>query len=182
MIDFRDKSQAIPNAISATAVALLLVTVGVIVFVPKPSTKGLAAKTTKVRNQVFDGIRVAKDRTKDAEANITRFAWAGTLEQINSTALNRLTEIAQHHTVKLTGFRPQRPINSASLTQLPFLVTLDGAYVDVVAFEKELEDSGNRLAIEMVQVASADPSTDRVTANINLVAYQLPEGAPPNNG
>jgi hypothetical protein len=74
----------------------------------------------------------------------------------------------------LDAFRPQRSDAKLNPPQLPFLVTIEGHFTDVVGFAKEFDDSGNKLALSQIQMSASEDGTDAVTANVVLVAYLSP--------
>ena len=67
------------------------------------------------------------------------------------------------------------------MTQLPFLIGVDGSYPNVVAFVKDIETKGTKLALSQVQLSSSDGTTDKVSASIGVVAY-VPSAGGATNG
>ena len=50
---------------------------------------------------------------------------------------------------------------------------VEGPFPAVVALEKDLEVPANRLAVNAIQLASSDSETDKVSANIAIVAQRV---------
>lgn len=84
-----------------------------------------------------------------------------------------MNQIARKRNLKVASFRPQKPVDEAGLLRLPYLVSLEGTYRDALAFVKELEKPQNRLAVNLVQLASADGETSMVRATVGIWALRM---------
>ncbi len=171
MIAFRDKNNALPTGIWATSAVILTGTLIYILTVPVPTTKGLAAAEQSQERPILRTITTAKRDLDDRQKLISSMTFAGQSQDAESATLALVTKLSLQHKVKLVGFRPQRGIDAGALTQLPFVVTISGKFVDVVGFTRDIEGSGSKLSVNLVQMAASDPSTDDVTANLNVVGY-----------
>ena len=81
--------------------------------------------------------------------------------------------IALKHHVTVVTVRNQRTVDDGNLTQFPFSVNLQGAFLDVTAFEREIETGAAKIAVESFQTASSDESTDTVAATVTVEAYMV---------
>jgi hypothetical protein len=99
------------------------------------------------------------------------FVWNMAGDQVGPKALERVSKSCALRQIKLSSFRPQRSFSENGLEGLGFIATIEGTYPAVTAFINDMESSDVKLAVNLVQLASADGSTDTVTANIGLVAY-----------
>jgi len=123
--------------------------------------------------------KAAEDRVMEANLQLAAQTWPGDAQQIAPVALAKVTQLVQARRLRLVAFRPQRTTANGDLTQLPFLVTVEGSYPGVVAFTKDLEAPSTKLAVSLVQIASADAGSDQVTASVGLVAFMPPAKADP---
>jgi Tfp pilus assembly protein PilO len=174
MIDFRHKENVPASFIALSAILVMAATLLFMLFYPQPTTKGLAEKTRRERMKSLMLTREAKERLALAQATVQANTWPGDAETVAPTAMARLTAMATRRNVKRTGFRPQRTGTSGNLTTLPFLVTVEGPFPQVVEFARDIESAGSRLALNMFQVTTTDDSSDRVTATLVVMAYLRP--------
>lgn len=167
----KDSRDITVTAIFALAI-LVMIGTGVFMLAVRPPSLTTAQRLhdenrDKTESQAFAAAKNAKEQA----AAIVPRVWALPQDQIGPAALAKVTTFAKAHQVKLTSFRPQRVADADGLTQIPFMMTLDGAYPNVVAFVKDIEASDSRLAVNQVQLSSSDGATDKVSASIGLVAY-----------
>lgn len=180
MIDFRRKENVPASVLAIVAIVTLLGTFLFMVFVPKPTTKGLAEKTRQDGMKIRIKTRDADDRLVAAKATVATTTWPGSGDEVAPSANTRLIAMATRRGLKLTSFRPQRTTAKTDLTVLPFIVTVEGSFPQVVEFTRDIDSPGTRLATSLVQITSANDDTDRVTATVAVMAYLRPEKpAPP---
>jgi hypothetical protein len=65
-------------------------------------------------------------------------------------------------------------IDSGDILQLPFLVNVEGPFMAVMRFERELEAPAAKVAVEDLQLGSSDESSDQVTGTITVATYKVP--------
>jgi Tfp pilus assembly protein PilO len=171
MINLRDKNQAVPTGILALALVVTLATGVYMLAVPIPTTGPIAAKEQKDAAALKVTAIKAKQNVQDKDKLVANYAFSGRREDAESNTMAEVTKLTLQRKVKLLGFRPQRGIDAGALTQLPFLVSVSGKFTDVLGFTHDLEANGSKLSVNNVQLAASDPSTDDVTANINVVGY-----------
>ena len=162
--------KAVAKFLSVLSVVVLVSSLLFVLFVPKPSTKGLAAKDRTARSKILTATKFAKDNIDAADKVLVHTVWQETPELVGPKALAKVSKYAQDHRIKLSAFRPQKQIDGV-LIQLPFVITVEGSFSDVMEFEKELEKPENKLAVNMVQLASADAASDKVSGNLYVLAY-----------
>ncbi len=178
MIDFKNKGD-MGTLIFLCFSALLLVITLIAFWLPKPRVVGLTEKTRKATTISLVAAKIAKARTNEIKAAVDQKIWVGTVADIGPSALAKVNSLSEKHKLKLTAFRPQRITPAGDLSQVPFVITVEGTFLSVLAFEKDFEISSSRLALNSVQITSGEDSTDRVIATIGLLAYLREVAKPP---
>ena len=172
------RAKANPKATSTSIMALACVLlVGSIVglVLPKPSAKKLERDEKAAAKKLAGETALAKAQMATADAIVTAHVWTGEPSAIQNQALTRVSALAKTRGVTLVRFQPQRnPVTSTTLEQLPFLVVVEGTFPAVSALERDLENPGNKLAVNLFQVGSSDSESNAVTANIGIVAHRVP--------
>jgi Tfp pilus assembly protein PilO len=156
------------------ALLIVLATGLYVVLTPFPKAPSAVAKQDserKIRKEIED----AKSRTKELNAEINRHTWSIPQDEVGPAALAKVASLAKARNLKLTAFRPQKTAVMDGLTQMPFLILVDGPFPSVVQFMKDINRTDTKLAVTVVQMASADEASDRVTATIGAAAYWKPK-------
>ncbi len=149
---------------------------GIVLLFPKDPVRVSAADQKRREMAIIeDASKVARQGEAYAE-QIQELTWVEQPEQVEPRALDIVSRVADRSRTKILGFRPQRTVLSGGLEQLPFLVTLEGSFPNILTTARDLGTRSNRLAVTSIQVASADAASDRVTATVGIVAFRLPEG------
>ena len=139
--------------------------------VPRPVAPSKHEQAIK-KQQMMRTIEIHQQDANAAKADVARYIWqVKKTDEIGAKSLAAITALAAKHKVSLLGFRPQKAYSQDGLTQLPYLIILEGEYPGVSAFLNDLENIQTKLAINMVQVSASEANTDRVNANIGVVAY-----------
>lgn len=149
---------------------------GLMLLFPKQPATISAAEQKKRENKIVEDAAKAARRAEQLADEVGLLTWKEQPDQIEPKALEIVNRSANRSNVKVLGFRPQKATSAGGLEQLPFLVTLEGAFPNVVALVRDLGTRSNRLAVTTVQVASADAASDKVTATVVLAAFRLPDG------
>jgi Tfp pilus assembly protein PilO len=178
VISFRTKSDITAAFFAIVAILVMIGTLVWMVFVPLPTEQGIARGRTRTENKLKADIAKAQLDASKAQAEINPLLWTGTVEEVGPQALAKVTQLSKTHRLKLVAFRPQKSVDVPGVTQLPFSITTQGAYLDTMQLVKELETPTSKLAVSLVQVAAADAYTDSVLGTINIVAYVKPMAAP----
>jgi hypothetical protein len=161
---------AIGIAMLALAVALIFMFV-----IPKPTTRGMQAKQNRTASDILKDVSKAHEGLDASQKLVTGRTWTKGIQQVGPGALQEMNALALKHQVKLSGFRPERTSQYAGLDLVPFSVTAEGSYLDVLGFVKAIEDPSNKLAVNLVQIASSEANGDQVTATVGLTAYHVTE-------
>lgn len=159
----------------------LLILAGSLLFaclVPAPSAHVAARAGAKDRASLQTKISDSRLQAKRVTAAIQPRIWPGRAEAVSSAVLQLLTTEASRRNVKLAAFRPRDVQQIEGVTELRFNVHLMGAYPAVRATVATLDAPDSKLALESVQVAAGDGSSDSVTASLAISAYTS-TGAPP---
>ncbi|HEY3780826.1 MAG TPA: type 4a pilus biogenesis protein PilO [Fimbriimonadaceae bacterium] len=164
------------NIISLIGVVAMFAIVVVDFLVPKPYTTLTRRVQAENIRQLNDNVKVYQAQLKTATTSVDKYVWKKNSDEISSQSLKNVTAIAIKHKVQMLGFRPQKPSEDGGFTHLPYLVLLSGTYPNVQAALQDIEAPVNRLAISLVQFASADANSDSVNATIGVVAYSLTPG------
>lgn len=130
-------------------------------------------------NQIRQQAHQLETEAIRAEAMVANRLWAGDAEQIGPQSLAIATRAAQQSGLKLSAFRPQKPLTEGPLQRFPYLVSLEGTYPRVLAFVRYLETNERRLAVNVVQIASSDGASSAVTATVGIWAIRQAPEAPP---
>lgn len=171
MINLRDKNQALPSGLLIAALLIAIGTVLYISFVPVPTPDKVAKDTKTATNKDEATIKRQETNWRQELDTVRAYAFNGQEQDADSTILALVTNLTGKCNLKLVGFRPQKPVDAGQLTQLPYIVSVSGRFPDVVAFTYDLEAKGTKLAVNTVQMAASDTSTDVVTGNISVVGY-----------
>ena len=174
-MNFRDREQAVPNAISLASILILVVLLLWMLLGQKPTVKGLATSQRKNEMKAKIATRNAEERAESANKWLTDYAWKGTEQNVTPVALASVNGLLEPTKIKMISFRPQRMAVGGKLSQVPYVLTLEGSFAEVKALIPRLERKENKLAVNLVQIASADSASDKVTATIGLIAYLAPE-------
>ena len=171
MLDFKDKDNKTFSTVSAVCIFLLVVMFGYLLFAPKPAYKRSAAKQGRMEMTLKLSAQTARERKESAEATIKNRTWDGTAEKLTPIALARVNSYVAKAGVHLLAFRPQRSVVGKKLESIPFLVSVEGEYPKVMNFFRTLDKEDPKIALNLIQVSSADNSSDKVTGSAGLVAY-----------
>lgn len=177
MINFRDRSEFFPSLVSLAAILVLAGSVIVELLPAKTPDDLNPAKVRNARFKIQIATKEAQERKTEGQAVVDRYTWAGPVQDIGTESLRRVNALSRKHNVKLTAFRPQpRQGQVDDLVTLNYTLNIEGTCPDVLAFERELESPDTKLAVNLVQFSSSDVNTNKVTANIGIVAYLNPGG------
>lgn len=156
---------------------LAILGAGIAILFPKEAiTTPLGVRKSK-EAELRKTASAAKARAEAVEAEISKVLWTESNEQIEAKALAIVDRIAKTHGVRISGFRPQKPMTEQGLTRVPFLVSVEGTFPAVCNLARNLGTRENRLAVNILQVASADAASDRVNATIGILAFRVAQGA-----
>lgn len=179
MISFRTRSESITSIAILVALFVLVATGIVMAFVPKPSVAGVATGKIRSQRELDDRIAKLEAERLASRVSINSLVWTQAVAEVGPKALESVTAFAQRNGLKLIAFRPQKTAEINELTQLPFVISIEGAYPNIMRFVKDLETPSLKLGTGMVQVSTSDPNSDLVAATISVVAYRKLETKKP---
>lgn len=159
----------------AGAIMVILGALAAIFLFPKPSAHGITAKQAMTQQQAIKQADSLSRDLREVEASLASRTWKGGPQQVGPAALNSMSALAKSNQVKLSGFRPQRSNSVAGLELLPFAVTAEGRYLDVLRFVQAIEKSDSKVAVDRLQFASAEANSDQVTAVVGITAFRVTE-------
>jgi Tfp pilus assembly protein PilO len=171
VIGFKNKDEGLASGLILLSILILLGSLTVMLFVPKPTTAGIVAGRDRSRRTIEEEIERAKERAKEIQAAVQPRLWTGTPESITASVLAQLTKEAAGRKLQIGAFRPQRPQMLTGVTELPFSVQVSGPYPVVRAFMTALDASGSKITLRSVQIASSDAATNAVTATLGISAF-----------
>lgn len=155
-------------------VAALVVGILVVVgdfLLPKPKSQGAAQFAIK-ENTMLGEIRQLREKVLEAKVKNEPIVWAADPDEISAQAMALVTKMANARNLNVVAFRPQRAQANGNLMMLPYQLSVDGSFPEVIRFLQAMETKGTKLAVNLVQVASADGASDEVNATIGVVAYR----------
>ena len=179
MISFRTRAETTSSIAIIVALVVLAATGAVMAFGNKPTTAGIASGKIRSQRELEDRIGKLEAERKAAKTTIDSWVWTEKVEDVGPKALESITAYAQRNHLKLIAFRPQKAVEVNELTQLPFVIAIEGAYPNIVRFVKDLETPSLKLGTGMIQVSTSDSNSDLVAATISVVAYRKPETKKP---
>lgn len=161
----------LPSVLNAFSLVILLASGAYALFAPKPRTEAEIRKARNATQNARLDAKKARDLRDVSEASAKALTWSDGADQIAPKALAVVTREARARSVRLVAFRPQRTVPGSPLTLVPFTLTLEGTYPQVLDFVKAMEIPSNRLAVTLLQIAAADDATSKVTASVGLTAF-----------
>ena len=171
MIGFKNKEDILPSALIVLAILLLAGSLGFMLFVPRPTTAGLAKGKVLSRQRVQKEIDDAKAASARATEEAKLRLWTGRPERVTAEILAYVTGQANNNKLKLGAFRPQRTQVLEGAAELPFSVQVSGSFPAVRTFLSTLDTPKGRLALRSIQLSGADAASSNVTAMLSLSAY-----------
>lgn len=165
--------ERVPVLLSVGAIVVLVATLA-FALIPSPKYRA-TEKARQARFEIELQTQEAEENRMQAMAAVEKRVYGVQAEKVAPLAMSSASILARKHGLKIVAFRPQRVVTDAALPHVPYLITLDGPFPKVAAFMRDLDAKGSRLAVNLVQVASSDPASDRVNATIGAVAFLSPD-------
>lgn len=171
MIRTSEASDNLFTGLMAIAILVLVCALGFLVFVKRPSMSDAKFVHTVAQGKLHDQLMLGKARLTKLASAAAPVIWTSSIDAVAPSALAKVTALAKTRQVKLGAFRPERTTQLNGLTEVPFLVSVDGTFPNTIAFIRDLEGSSSKLAVSQAQMSSSDGNSDRVTASVGIVAY-----------
>ncbi|MDH7571816.1 MAG: type 4a pilus biogenesis protein PilO [Armatimonadota bacterium] len=134
----------------------------------------LASKMTRARQATV------KLRAEIAalERDVRQLTWSEPTDDLPPLILKDLHTTARQAGVTLASFRPGRVQAVPSGTRLPIMVQVRAPFPKVMAFLSRLQATNRRIALERLQIAATDTSTDTVSLEVRLAVYSTAKLTP----
>jgi Tfp pilus assembly protein PilO len=174
MISFKDPRDQLGSSLFVGGIVLLSASLVMFLFVHPPTTKGIQGKKLAKLRQASNAIDTANERIDVIKQVFEKTKWKEKPDLITGNVLSIVRAATAKASVKLISFRPQRTVETTDLLQLPYVLAVDGSFPNVVKFVQSIEESDSKLAVSSFQLASAEGTSDFVTASVGLVAYRDP--------
>lgn len=168
----KQNSLATWNAVLAISLIALAGTVLAQALLGPPKSKFSASKKRLDEAKIKTAVSEATEKIAKSEAITEQFVWPGDAKLAEAEAMARVTTLAKQHAVSLGAFRPQKATEDAGLRKMPFSLNIDGPYLSIVKFIRDLETTSNRLAVQMLQVSASDSTSDQVSAIMTILVFQ----------
>ncbi len=170
MISFKSKGDSIASVAILTALLVMVIAI-VLQFLPKPTAASMAKGAETSRNKLQDEVQGMKDRTVEEQAKVDAQLWQYPIDQIGPKALQTVSGFVKTAKLKLVAFRPQKAVEVNGLTQIPFLISVEGGYPGMMELLRQLDKPDAKIATNNVQLTSTDSNSDLVTGTIVAMAY-----------
>lgn len=174
MIDFKNKDELPTTVAICVSAILILGAAGWILFGPKPQLPNTRQFQSN-RDQMTKSIKSIRQEITSVNARLAKYVWAGSPEDINPIALKQVNGLVQARHLKLVGFHTAKATAAPNITLIPFVVSVEGSFPNVLAFTRDLEKPGSKFVVDQFEASNSDQSSDKVAANIGITAYQLPK-------
>lgn len=158
------------NVVSVVAIIAILVLFWMALH-PPSSTVGNLKEVRKSQREDRATADAAKEKATKIESSLANLTWKGSADTVGPQALGTVTRLAQAAQVTATAFRPQRTQDDGGVPQMAFLVTIEGRYPNVMTFLRNIEKPESKMAVTLLQMASADASNDLVNTTVGLTAF-----------
>lgn len=179
-INFKTREDAATSLVILLSIAVLAGGLIYLMTTPQKAAalRAKAAKQRQIDQKANSDKRYASSVTfKQAKEGLVKKLWDVKSEEIGPVSLNKITIFAGKRKLKVQSFRPQRVVSVDGIDRVPFQFTVDGTYSNVVQLAQDIEQSGEKLTVDMIQLSDSDGNTDHVTATIQISAYHKTEGA-----
>lgn len=113
----------------------------------------------------------AQDKTAALKKDTEKSMWDLNAERLGTRTLATLTDLTDRNRLKLSGFRIEKAPDVSGLQQATYVAVLEGPFPAVVNVLKALEDPDGKLVVNLFQVSSSDPDSDKVTATLSIVGF-----------
>lgn len=140
---------------------------------PKPKPNSLTAKKSELKN-AEKGAKEAEKKAEDARTALASRTWTGEPSKFGPKLMNLLTDLGDRHHAQLSRFQAGHAIEGADLVQSPYVVTLEGAFPDVMSAIDELEATASKLAVGAIKIEPSNTpgaATAAVSATLNVTAF-----------
>jgi len=171
-LSFRNSEE---SSLSLVILLSAVIIVGCVVYrLTQPKldpAKGDAGRKL-MTSQLYAAVQAAEQSVKHETKLVSSRLWDMPAEEVGPVAMAKVNDLALANHLKIDSFRPARIVDNNGLEQIPFQVTVDGVYPNVIAFTRALEHSPAHFAVNQVQMSAADGNTDNVASTIGIIAFR----------
>ncbi|MFN3730072.1 MAG: type 4a pilus biogenesis protein PilO [Fimbriimonadaceae bacterium] len=151
-------------------VATLLMVVWTLLY-PAPDPEENIGRYRREERQILENVETVRNQALALREVTDVAVWRVGPDLVAPAVLDEITALAKKHDIKLVAFRPQKTVDRDPLIQLPMTITLDGGFGKVSAMINDLDQPRNKVAMNLIQISSADGASDRVTATVGISAF-----------
>lgn len=162
------------NLLIAVCIALMA---GVAIFdnfAPRASVKAAERKAEEQKVQLNLELKRLREDFDISQKDLESRIWEGTQESASPLVLARLNDFAVARGIAVKSFRPQKPSENGGLTQLGYVLALDGTFPQILDMIRDIEQKLPRVAVHQINFVTADAAAGTVSANLGLAAFVLP--------
>ena len=169
---FYDPADPTPAALTILGATVLAGTLGYLLFVPLPTTKGIVAKARTKEREIQNRIDGTKTRQREIDAVLAQRKSILGPDSIGPDALARVTRLAQSNGLRLTGFRPQRATDSPTgVTIFPYTLTVEGTFPNSAKFVRAIESGTKDIAVTSFAITAGDAESSGTTSSIGVALF-----------
>lgn len=143
-------------------------------FAPKPSLRTEARKLKEQKDQLNLELKRLKEDFGLSQKDLDSRIWQGKEESASPLILARLNSFAVDRGIKVNSFRPQKAAENGGLTQLGYVLALEGSFPQVIEMVRDIEGKMPRLAVHQVNISTADAAASTVNATLGLAVFVVP--------
>lgn len=143
-------------------------------FAPKPSLKAEVKKLKEQKAELNQELKRLREDFELSQKDLDSRIWQGKEESASPLILAKLNTFAVDRGIKVNSFRPQKAAENGGLTQLGYVLALEGSYPQVLNMVRDIEEKMPRLAVHQVNIATADAAASTVNATLGLAAFVTP--------
>jgi len=164
----------LPGILSPAAIAGLVALTVVALYDGLTPRSPVEARPATLKMQEKRRNRdVVEDRAelKRFNENLQTATWAKSTDEFGPYLMRQIGQWAGKTGVGMVSARPQKTERTENSLQYNYLLTMEGPFPDMVKFLAEFETPESILSVRTLQLSSSDGESDRVRANIGVVAY-----------
>lgn len=159
------------NAVMFLGLAAIVAILVTDLLLPKASVTKVRSTISGKERDLTREIAANREKFETEQMTIASTTWTGSLESVSPVVLERLNQMAAAKGLQVKTFRPQRSLAEGGLDVLAFVISVEGAFPNALAFIRQIEQPGSNLAVTQIQMAAVDGASDRVSATIGVTAF-----------
>ncbi|MGE0001577.1 MAG: hypothetical protein AB7F50_00410 [Fimbriimonadaceae bacterium] len=169
----------LPGILSPAAISGLVALTAVALYdglTPREPKEALPA-TLKMQERRKDrDVQEGRADLARLEQQLGSSTWSKSTDEFGPFLMRQIGTWAGKTSVGMVSVRPQKTERTENSLQYNYLLTMEGGFPNMVQFLSEFETPGSLLSVRTLQISSADGESDRVRANIGVIAYAVAGG------